>query len=542
MSMIAMTAAVSLMMSALSVATAPAEETAWIVETAPGAVAAVASAAENLAGENAITFDEVFSGVAVELTAAEAGMLDARPDVIAVHPDTEMTLLDTQNSAPWHLSRLDQATAPADSGYTYPTSAGAGVRVYIVDSGVSPNADQLGSRLLPGTSTVVGYPATADCNGHGSHVAGIAASTTWGVAKRALVVPVRVFDCSSSTSASTVIAGLDWIMANHPPGTPGVVNLSLAGESSPALDTAVQRLVSAGFVVAVAAGNGGADAIGDDACTQSPARVAGALTVGATTSTDARAGYSNFGPCLDLFAPGSSVHSLSASDPSASVVMSGTSMASPVVAGIAALAWGEAPGASARQIESHLLAIARSGAVGEPGIGSPNLLAASMPDAPPPALGASQPIPVYRFYSEANRSHFYTTSSAERDFLIQNFSVREWRYEGTAFTAFDRQAPSSMPIYRFYSETRRAHFYTSSAQERDHLIATFPVTVWRYEGVAFWANPVEGGETTPIHRFYSPSTNTHFYTASDAEAAYIRQTFADSVWRYEGLAFRVPAG
>ncbi|WP_323740667.1 S8 family serine peptidase [Microcella flavibacter] len=305
-----------------------------------------------------------------------------------MHPDVEMTLFDTQSSAPWHLSRLDQATAPADGTYTYPASAGAGVRVYIVDTGISPNAGQLGSRLLPGVSALAGDASTADCQGHGTHVAGIVASTTYGVAKKASVVPVRVFSCSGSTSSSTVISGLNWIAANHPAGTPGIVNMSLGGPASSPLDTAVQNLITRGLIVTVAAGNGGDDRIGDNACLESPARVPAALTVGATTTTDARADYSNYGSCLDLFAPGSAVRSLSHTDASSSVMMSGTSMATPVVAGVAALAWAEAPGTTARQVESRLMSTARTGLVSSRGTGSPDRLVAVSMAAPADSAGA----------------------------------------------------------------------------------------------------------------------------------------------------------
>ncbi len=377
MGIMSMSTVVGLLAATLVVAPAPAEESAWIVETVPGAVETVSAIAEDLGGEPVETFDDAFTGVAVELTDAEAGMLEQRSDVVAVHPDVEMTLFDTQTSAPWHLSRLDQAAAPADGGYSYPASAGAGVRVYIVDSGISPNAGQLGSRLLRGVSALAGDSSTADCQGHGTHVAGIVASITYGVAKKASVVPVRVFSCSGSTSSSTVISGLNWIAANHPAGTPGVVNMSLGGSASSPLDSAVQNLINRGMIVTVAAGNGGADRIGDDACFDSPARVPAALTVGATTTPDARAAYSNSGTCLDLFAPGRAVRSLSHSSASSSVMMSGTSMAAPVVAGVAALAWGEAPGTSARQVESTVTTRTRSGVVSSAGSGSPNRLASS---------------------------------------------------------------------------------------------------------------------------------------------------------------------
>lgn len=547
MGIMSMSTVVGLLAATLTVAPAPAEESAWIVETAPGAVETVAAVAEDLGDAPVETFDDAFSGVAVDLTDAEAGMLEQRPDVVAVHPDVEMTLLDTQTSAPWHLSRLDQATAPADGSYSYPASAGTGVRVYVVDSGISPNPGQLGSRLLPGVSALTGDASTADCQGHGTHVAGIVASTTYGVAKKASVVPVRVFSCSGSTSSSTVISGLNWIAANHPAGTPGIVNMSLGGPASSPLDTAVQNLITRGLIVTVAAGNGGDDRIGDNACLESPARVPAALTVGATTTTDARAVYSNFGTCLDLFAPGSAVRSLSHTDASSSIMMSGTSMATPVVAGVAALAWAEAPGTSARQVEADVVAQARTGVVGSPGSGSPNRLAnavtsPSVPVASPPSTPTTGLREVYRFYSEQLRSHLFTSSPAERDFIRNNFPAQAWRFEGVAFNAFGSEQPGTVPLYRFYSSTRGTHLFTASPAEKLFIETNYPSAVWKYEGIAFWAYPRDHTGSDPIYRFFSPVNNAHFFTSSSNEADYIRRTFPLSAWTYEGIAFRIPRG
>jgi subtilisin family serine protease len=349
---------------------------AFIVELAPGETALDVSSeiAENLNTDIQIdeTFDTLLDGFSAELTPSEVQALQARPDVLAVYPDLPVSINATQTDAPWNLSRLDQSTAPADATYTYPDSAGSGARIYVVDTGVSANPAQFGSRLLPGFTAISDGNGTADCNGHGTHVAGTVASTTYGVAKQASIVPVRVFGCTGSALTASVLAGLDWIAANHPAGTPGIVNLSL-GSADPVttttdpLTTAVNTMSDRGFVMVVAAGNSNANA-----CTYSPARAAKALTVGATTASDARAGYSNFGSCIDLFAPGSDIRSLQWNNPSGSTVMSGTSMAAPHVAGVAALVWGEGPSATASAVQSSTVADAVAGSVSSPGLGSPN--------------------------------------------------------------------------------------------------------------------------------------------------------------------------
>jgi subtilisin family serine protease len=354
---------------------------AFIVELAPGETALDVSSevAEDLNTDIQIdeTFDTLLDGFSAELTPTEVEALQASPDVLAVYPDLPMSINATQTNAPWNLSRLDQDTAPADSTYTYPDSAGSGARIYVVDTGVSANPAQFGSRLLRGFTAISDGWGTAECagsSGHGTHVAGTAASTSYGVAKRATIVPVRVFGCTGSTDTSTVIVGLDWITRNHPVGTPGIVNLSLGSSalnnpSAPdALSEYVNRMSDQGFVMVVAAGNNT-----DNACNYSPARAAKALTVAATTSTDARSGFSNFGACVDMFAPGSDIRSLQWNNPSGSTVMSGTSMAAPHVAGAVAVLMASTPGLSASQAQSRLLAEARVGVISDVGPGSPTV-------------------------------------------------------------------------------------------------------------------------------------------------------------------------
>jgi len=399
-----MTSVISVVVASLVGFTTPApteQPESYIVELAEGASVEEVIADAPVDVEPTETYEALGEGFAAELTSDEVAELEALPEVVAVYEDLPMSVGATQSSAPWNLSRLDQSTAPADTFYTYPDSAGSGARVYVVDTGVSPNAGQLGGRLLPGISEISGDTSTADCNGHGTHVAGTVASSTWGVAKQASIVPVRVFGCSGDTFTSTVISGLDWIVANHPGGTPGIINMSL-GSTSPiarttpdALTNKVNQLADLGFIVVVAAGNNGADA-----CDYSPSRATKAITVAATTETDARAGFSNYGSCVDLFAPGSNIRSLRWDNPAGSMVMQGTSMAAPHVAGVAALGWATQPTASAAVISSSLIDQALIGVVTSPGTGSPNKLTATTaliggPIAYPTSPGARAILNVY---------------------------------------------------------------------------------------------------------------------------------------------------
>ena len=334
--------------------------------------------------------------VAVDLDEDDVEALLTDPRVASVEPDVVVRVQSTQTGAVWNLDRIDQRVLPLDGTFGYgPT--GAGVTAYVVDTGILSSHAEFGDRVAPGyTSFDDGY-GSEDCNGHGTHVAGTIGGVQYGVAKDVGLVPVRVLNCTGAGSSSGVIAGLDWVAANR--SGPTVVNMSLGGGASPALDTAVRNLVATGVTVVVAAGNSNADA-----CNYSPARVGEALTTGATTSSDARAWYSNFGECVDLFAPGSSVRSAIIDGDSNSGLKSGTSMAAPHVAGAAALLLQASPSATPSQIMVAVLQASSGGVVTDVGTGSPNAMlfvdpAASAPDPvepppPPPADPEPDPEPV----------------------------------------------------------------------------------------------------------------------------------------------------
>ncbi len=319
------------------------------------------------------TFDTVLNGYTATLSATEARRLAADPAVASVEQNQRVQLADTtQSSAPWGLDRIDQTSLPLSGAYTYPDSAGSGVTVYVIDTGVRITHTQISGRASYGYDAVDGDTTASDGNGHGTHVATTIAGTTYGVAKKANIVAVRVLDNSGSGTTAGVIDGIEWVTENHT--TPAVANMSLGGSASSSLDTAVANSIASGVTYAVAAGNSSANA-----SSYSPARVSSAITVGATTSSDARAGYSNYGSVLDIFAPGSSITAGWNTSDTATNTISGTSMATPHVAGAAAVYLSGHPSAGPAAVASALVNGATSGVLSSVGSGSPNKLLKLVP-------------------------------------------------------------------------------------------------------------------------------------------------------------------
>lgn len=352
------------------VSAAPAGSVDVIVSfTAAADIPGVLRAVEASGGKVRFRYQHVFSGAAIEMPSAALASFSKNPNVARVEFDGPVSATETQPAPPsWGLDRIDQRSLPLSGSYTYALS-GAGVVMYVIDTGVRATHTDLASRMQPGYSSILDGRGTDDCNGHGTHVAATAAGTAYGVAKGATIVPVRVLDCAGSGSWSGVIAGIDWVAGHHAAGVPAVANLSLGGGANSAVDTAVANLVADGVVAVVAAGNSNVDA-----CTSSPARTPSALTVGATTSTDARASYSNFGSCLDLFAPGSGIVSAYYTSDTATASLSGTSMASPHVAGAAALVLAKNTAATPATVAATLTSAATPGVVVSAGTSSPNRL------------------------------------------------------------------------------------------------------------------------------------------------------------------------
>lgn len=344
----------------------------------PAALAATLAQAHG--GQVHRTYTSAVKGFAASLPEAALPGLRNNPNVSLVEQDQTVSLnqvASPQNQATWGLDRIDQADLPLDTQYNF-GQTGAGVTAFIIDTGIRSDHVEFSGRLRAGYNAVADANGTQDCNGHGTHVAGTVGGTTWGVAKGVSLVPVRVLDCSGNGSWSGVIAGVDFV-ANSTQ-RPAVANMSLGGSLSASVNAAVAGAVAKGVTFAVAAGNSNADA-----CTASPASEPTALTVGASSSLDYRASFSNWGSCVDLFAPGAGITSAWNTSSTATNTIGGTSMASPHVAGVAALVLQSNPGASPAAVADFIKTRATPNRIYSAGTGSPNLLLYSM-------SGATQPV------------------------------------------------------------------------------------------------------------------------------------------------------
>jgi subtilisin family serine protease len=322
--------------------------------------------ADTVGGHVGTRYTSAVKGFSATMSETAAKRLAADPAVSYVEQDRTVTIESTQANPPsWGLDRIDQPTLPLDHSYT--TGSAAAVHVYIIDTGVRMTQAQYKGRVTSGYDFVDHDSDASDCQGHGTHVAGTVGGSTYGVAKDVRMVAVRVLDCQGAGTYSQIIAGVDWVTKNAV--KPAVANMSLGGAAGSTLDNAVQKSINSGVTYVVAGGNDSRDA-----CTKSPARLSAAITVGATDTTDKQASFSNYGKCLDLYAPGVNILSAANTSDTATMRMSGTSQATPHVAGAAALYLNNHPTATPQQVRDAIVNAATTGAVKNAPATSPNKL------------------------------------------------------------------------------------------------------------------------------------------------------------------------
>ena len=415
------------------------------------------------------TFENVLNGAVIDITARDRAALMNDPNVLSVEQDAVVTV--TQTDAPWGLDRLDQRALPLSTTYSAPTEA-INVRAFIIDTGINKKHVDFGSRVVSGFDAIdSGGDGSNDCNGHGTHVAGTVGGTTYGVAKGITLVPVRALGCTGSGTLSGVIAGLDWVVSQHQPGQLDVANMSLGAGASSALDTAVNNAITRGVSVVVAAGNSNADA-----CNSSPARVPAAITVAASDRSDIRASFSNYGSCVDVFAPGVAITSTWWGSTTATNTISGTSMASPHVAGLAALTLQLNGVLTPAQLASVITANATTGIISSAGTNTPNRLVFidSNPltpptTTPPPSttipktyqLGETGPGGGIVFYvAQTTQSWGRYLEAAPTDYQVNGSRA------GVKWGCYDGDAPSGIP------DDYKTRYTTTTTIPRNPAFAT----------------------------------------------------------------------
>lgn len=454
-------------------------------------------------------FNFALPGMVIQASEAEALAIANDPDVAYVEEDSIASATTTQSMATWNLDRIDQRALPLTGTYIYDQN-GTGVHVYIIDSGIRNTHTEFGGRAILNYTAIKDGRGPTDCDGHGTFIAGIIGGKNFGVAKNSILHSVRVLNCSGVGPVSGVIAGIDWVTRNRI--KPAVANLSIGTGLSTALNDAVTRSIKSGIVYTVAAGNENTNA-----CTRSPASTPLAITVGATNGADQRPGYSNFGRCIDIFAPGSSIISAYATGNSDLATGSGTSISSAHAAGVAALYLQKNRAAGVAAVTNIIEMMTTYGKIKNAGGGSPNHLLYSR-------SSTIRRAAFFRYVNTRNGDHLYTTAWSELP-LNDN---KSWNYQGVQGYLTFKGFPNTIPLYRYFNKANSGHFYTTNFNELRSGGGS-----WVYQGLAGYVPKFRAADTTNLYRFYNKSTGHHFYTTN------INESGGRGTWIYEGVQCQI---
>ena len=447
------------------------------------------------------SYEGPLTGFAINASEDQARRLSQMDEVAYVVADGQASAEAIQADSPWGLDRVDQRALPLSGTYQY-TNNGKGVNVYVIDSGIYADHPQFGGRVRLAFDAIGDDYGAEDCFGHGTYVAGIIGSTNLGVAKGVTLHSVRVLNCDGDALWSDIIAGIDWVTRNAK--RPAVVNMSLGGEFNAAVDDAVRRAAAANITFVVSAGNSG-----DNACLYSPSRTFSAVTVAATMANDSRADFSNYGSCVDIFAPGADIPSLSAYDPDATITTSGTSAAAPHVAGIAALYLERFPQASRKSVANAIIGTASFGRIIDAGRNSPNQLLNTQ------NLGGTRTA-LFRYSNIKSSSHFYS-----RDWNELGGGRNNYRYDGVTGYVSVKALPNTVPLYRYFN--------AKTGQYRVTVQAGVTGT-WTNQGIIGYVPTTVSPDTTDVYRYRNTSDGEVFLTSSWNELR-----GGTGPWAYEGV-------